>query len=93
MRSSETPTTTLVSADDWRELASRENHGLAVSILWSKTADQVKLTIVDSTYGEEFELPVPGADALEAFHHPFAYLANRGRGTAARASLDLQPQG
>lgn len=86
---SQSPTTTFGSADDWRELASRENHGLAISLHWSKAADQVKLTVVDATYGEEFELAVAGPDALEAFHHPFAYMAAR---SAGRESLDLQPQ-
>jgi hypothetical protein len=89
----QSPPTTL-SIDDWRELARRENHGLAVSLHWSKKAAQVRLTVVDSTSGEEFELPVAGPDALEAFHHPFAYIAGRGRsGAGVRTSLHLQPQG
>ena len=33
---------------DWRELASRENDGLEVSLLWSTSADRVKVTVADS---------------------------------------------
>ena len=67
--------------NDWTELAGRENEGLEVSLLWSKTANRVKVAVADTRQNEQFEFEVPGADALAAFHHPFAY-----------ASLDLQPQ-
>ena len=67
--------------NDWTELAGRENEGLEVSLLWSKTANRVKVAVADTRQNEQFEFDVPGADALAAFHHPFAY-----------ASLDLQPQ-
>jgi hypothetical protein len=58
---------------DWRELASRENNGLAIALLWSKAADQVKVTVVDGRLEEEFEFDVERAEALPAFYHPFAY--------------------
>ena len=79
---------------DWRELASRESDGLEVSLLWSKTADRVKVTVADSKLEQEFELDVAGADALAAFHHPFAYATARGLcfGVATRDSLDSQPK-
>ncbi len=79
---------------NWRELASRESDGLEVSLLWSKTAGRVKVTVADSRLGEEFELDVASADALAAFHHPFAYATGRGTsfGVATRDSLDSQPQ-
>jgi hypothetical protein len=78
---------------DWRELAARENDGLEVSLLWSKSADRVKVAVADAKLDEEFEFDVAGADALAAFYHPFAYAAARGLcfGEAARDSLDLQP--
>jgi hypothetical protein len=57
----------------WSELAVRENDGLAVSLLWSKASGCVKVAVVDSHLDEQFEFHVPGADALAAFHHPFAY--------------------
>jgi len=74
---------------DWRELAVRENEGLVVSLLWSKSADRVKVAVADARLDEQFELHVPGADALDAFYHPFAYAAGRGLGfgDAMRESL------
>jgi hypothetical protein len=62
----------------WSELAVRENDGLAVSLLWSRTTGRVKVAVVDVHFDEQFEIDVPGADALAAFHHPFAYAAGLG---------------
>ena len=83
-----------VAIDDWRELATREGDGLEISLLWSRTADRVKVTVSDSRLDDEFELHVAGAEALAAFHHPFAYAAGRGIGFAdpLRESFDLQTQ-
>ena len=69
--------------DDWTELAGRQNEGLEVSLLWSKTANRVKVAVADARQNEHFEFDVAGADALAAFNHPFAYAGD---------SLDLQPQ-
>jgi hypothetical protein len=62
----------------WSELAIRENDGLAVSLLWSRDTGRVKVAVVDVHLDEQFEFHVPGADALAAFHHPFAYAAGLG---------------
>ena len=59
----------------WSELAVRENDGLAVTLLWSKATGRVKVAVSDAYLDEQFEFHVPGADALAAFHHPFAYAA------------------
>lgn len=85
---------THAAIDDWRELASRDGDGLAVFLLWSKAAGRVKVTVADSRLDETFELDIAAAEALAAFHHPFAYAAGRGIGfgDALRESLDLQPQ-
>jgi hypothetical protein len=69
-----------VASDDWRELASRDGDGLEISLLWSKATDRVKVTVADSRLDESFELDIAGAEALAAFHHPFAYAASRGFG-------------
>jgi hypothetical protein len=78
----------------WTELDGRQNEGLEVSLLWSKSANRVKVAVADARQNEQFEFDVAGADALAAFHHPFAYAAGRGLGfgSVARDSLDLQPQ-
>jgi hypothetical protein len=62
----------------WNELAVRENEGLTVSLLWSKSADRVKVAVADARLDEQLEFDVVGADALAAFYHPFAYAAERG---------------
>ena len=82
------------AVDDWRELAGRDGDGLEISLLWSKAADRVKVTVADSRLDESFELDIAGADALAAFHHPFAYAAGRGLGfgDALRDTRDLQTQ-
>ena len=61
---------------DWTELAGRENEGLEVSLLWNKSANRVKVAVADARQSEHFEFDVAGADALAAFHHPFAYATN-----------------
>jgi hypothetical protein len=58
---------------DWRELATRERDGLEISLLWSKSADRVKVVVVDQRLGESFDIDVERAHALTAFEHPFAY--------------------
>jgi hypothetical protein len=84
----------LAAATDWRELASRDSDGLEVSLHWSKSTGRVKVAVADSRCDEEFELDIAGADALAAFHHPFAFAAGRGVcfGDALRESNDLQLQ-
>jgi hypothetical protein len=81
MSESHTTTTALSIGHDWRELAMREGDGIEVRLLWSKTADRVKVTVADSMFDEEFELDVAGADALAAFHHPFAYAPSQSLGS------------
>lgn len=80
--------------NDWRELASRECDGLAVSLFWSPATDRVMVTVSDRKLDEELNLNVPGTCALDAFYHPFAYAAGRSLclGDALRESLDLQQQ-
>ena len=80
--------------DGWTELASRENDGLAVFLLWSRTTDRIKVMVVDAKLDDAFDLDVAGAEASEAFNHPFAYAAGRSScfGDALRESTDLQLQ-
>ena len=79
---------------DWTDLASRESGGLEISLFWCASTDETKVTVVDRRSGEEFELPVEGADALAAFYHPFAFMARQGSSLseADRDSLQLQLQ-
>jgi hypothetical protein len=56
-----------------RELDRRTGDGIDVRLLWSPLTDQVVLAVHDARTDESFELQVPAADALLAFHHPYAY--------------------
>jgi hypothetical protein len=56
-----------------RELDTRTADGITVTLLWSAGDDDVLLRVDDARMGTRFELRVPGQDAAEAFHHPFAY--------------------
>ena len=58
-----------------RELASRENHGIAVVLRWDPIEDSLSVSVADSRTGDRFELPVDRTRALDAFYHPFAYAA------------------
>jgi hypothetical protein len=78
----------------WTDLADRESDGLGVTLLWGEATGRVKVAVFDSRLDESFELHVAGADALAAFHHPFAYastgVACRGRGSLRSTDIQLQ---
>ena len=58
-----------------RELAYRENDGLAVSLLWYPAENSVHVRVDDDKVGESLEFDVQRGKALDAFHHPYAYAA------------------
>jgi hypothetical protein len=60
-----------------RELAHRMGDGLHVTLFWSKPADRVTVEVLDERLDERFEFDVEGRDALDAFHHPYAYGTGR----------------
>jgi hypothetical protein len=55
-----------------RELASREEDGLHVLLLWHPSEDSLTVTVDDHLTGERFEVPVRREHALDAFNYPFA---------------------
>ena len=56
-----------------RELDHRSSDGIDVTLLWNAFTDRVSVSVHDQRSGEIFVLEVPGADALDAFNHPYAY--------------------
>lgn len=56
-----------------RELDQRSSDGIDVRLLWNSATNRVTVSVHDGKRGESFELEVEGADALDAFHHPYAY--------------------
>jgi hypothetical protein len=62
------------------ELAHRANDGLEVWLLWTRVTNRLFVLVVDSRLDDSFELDVSAEEALDAFHHPFAYASFRGVG-------------
>lgn len=61
--------------DNYEELASRENHGIWVSLLWNRASDRVKVAVYDASIDASFDVAVGEESPLDVFHHPFAYAA------------------
>ena len=60
-------------------LAKRRNAGIHVTLLWAEDTNSVAVLVHDDSTDDQFELSVePGANALDAFEHPYAYAAWRG---------------
>ena len=60
-------------------LATRKNAGIEVTLLWTEDTNAVAVLVRDDCNNDQFELNVePGANALDAFEHPYAYAAWRG---------------
>lgn len=68
-----------------RELDSRSNDGITVALLWSPTTNRLVVTVWSERDGEWFDIVVAPDEALDAFHHPYAY-ADRGRPQYALAA-------
>ena len=69
------------SHDALRELDRRTGGGLDVTLWWNSLTDRLHVVVVDAQSNEVFRVAVDAGDALEAFHHPYAY---RRPGPAAR---------
>jgi hypothetical protein len=64
-----------VKAKHRKELAHRDSAGIAVSLFWSADRTMVTVEVLDKRTDEFFALDVAPEYALDAFHHPYAYLA------------------
>jgi hypothetical protein len=56
-----------------RELDQRSGGGLEVTLLWSERTGSVFVCVEDEQTSSGFHFAVDPAEALNAFHHPFAY--------------------
>jgi hypothetical protein len=62
--------------DCFRELDSRTNDRIEVRLLWRQRDDRVIVAVADGKTGERFTVDVrEDENALDVFHHPFAYAA------------------
>jgi hypothetical protein len=74
-----------------QELDFRSSDGLEVSLLWDAETSRVTVSVFDTKTGDDFELQVAGHEAMDAFHHPYAYAANRGVHVLAGTSVPDYP--
>lgn len=56
------------------ELDARQNAGVTVSLEWERDTGDTRVVVYDDRTAIEVVLGVPGADAADAFRHPFRYL-------------------
>ena len=68
-----------------RELNRRTRDGIDVSLLWDPGTNVVSVEVTDTRQGGSFEFGVEPRDALEAFWHPYAYVAHGDMGDPADA--------
>jgi hypothetical protein len=69
----EAPMSASTTTTTWVELADRAGDGLEVRLYWNSADGGVKVTVAHRATERVAELDVRPEDALEAFHHPFAY--------------------
>jgi hypothetical protein len=59
------------------ELSSRCGNGVRVALFWLQS-DNTVVVVVEHCNGERFRVHVDATDnALDVFHHPYAYAAHR----------------
>ena len=56
-----------------REIDHRNGDGIDVTLLWDPHTDSVSVAVIDERTGEVLTFGVDSAEALAAFHHPYAY--------------------
>jgi hypothetical protein len=67
------------------ELAARRGDGLEVTLLWSRRSGALWVDVLHVATGERFTIDADPANALDVYHHPFAYCLDGGRELAAAA--------
>ena len=68
---------TLTTLPTRRELDHRHSNGIDVTLSWCPAGNSIFVTVLDNA-GDSFELVVEAHEALDVFHHPYAYASNRG---------------
>jgi hypothetical protein len=80
----EAPMSAGTISSDWVELADRAGDGLEVRLYWNSVDGRVAVSVTQLQSDRVAHLDVAPEDAMEAFHHPFAY---RRPATARRAGV------
>jgi hypothetical protein len=68
----------LMASKQTRELDFRASDGLEVALLWNPETNQLLVSVVDTKSGDDFQIEVSSNEAMDAFHHPYAYAASNG---------------
>jgi hypothetical protein len=68
-----------------KELAYRDNDGIAVTLFWHSRSNALSVCVYDSRNGDWFELDAEPQNAMDVFEHPYAYAARRGTASLAFA--------
>jgi hypothetical protein len=55
------------------ELDTRHGDGLTVTLEWDRDSGQTQIVVLDSRSDGLLAFGVPGANAADAFRHPFRY--------------------
>jgi hypothetical protein len=63
------------SLDPLVELDARETSELEISLFWDRLRNRVQVLLVDRITAEVSAIDAAPEDALDAFWHPFLYLA------------------
>jgi hypothetical protein len=72
-----------------RELHSRVSDGIHVRLLWAERDGRLAVTVTDIRTAEAFCIELrDGENALEVFHHPYAYAAWHGIDTGVTFAPD-----
>ena len=56
------------------ELDSRRSGSFEVALVWYRRTNRLAVVVRDDSDGSEQHVAVDAEHALDAFHHPFAYL-------------------
>ena len=76
-----------------RELAQRVSGTDEVLLLWDPESARVELSVRDVASGAGFHVEVEPGSALEAFYHPYAYVARRGNSDGVGRALATGVEG
>ena len=64
--------TQLADIELMEELHHREDDGIAVSLVWSRSSGRLSVVVEDRKVGASFTLDARADNALEVFYHPYA---------------------
>jgi hypothetical protein len=61
----------------WQELARKAGDDVEIALLWSTSANRVKVVVSDARLCHHVDLEFADADRLRGFHHSFTHAAAR----------------